>query len=45
MDKNLEIHDDHPTKSGVKPIDILKVRLAKGEITKVEYDELRKIVG
>jgi hypothetical protein len=45
MDKNLGINDNHGiNKSGVKPIDILKVRLAKGEITKVEYEELRKIV-
>ena len=45
MDKNPGTHDNHPTKSDVKPIDILKVRLAKVEITKGEYEELRKIVA
>ena len=45
MDKNLGTHDNHRTKSDVQPIDILKVRLAKGEITKAEYKDLRKMVA
>jgi uncharacterized membrane protein len=45
MDESLGIHGSHQDeKVDVKPIDILKVRLAKGEITKAEYEELRKVV-
>jgi hypothetical protein len=46
MKENLGVHNNHHTnKFSIKPIDILKVRLAKGEITKEEYEELRKMVG
>ena len=45
MDENLEIHESHDANIvDANPVDILKVRLAKGEITKSEYEELRKMV-
>jgi hypothetical protein len=45
MDENLGIYGSHQDeKVYVRPLDILKVRLAKWEITKAEYEELRKMV-
>ena len=45
MDEDLGIHGTHQDeKAYFKPIDILKVRLAKGEITRAEYEELRKVI-
>ena len=44
-----EINQQHETNSGTlktddDPLNILKIRLAKGEITKAEYEETRKII-
>jgi hypothetical protein len=48
MDENLGNDDIQANSelsvSQANPLDILKVRLAKGEITKTEYEELRKMV-
>jgi uncharacterized membrane protein len=46
MDENLGIDDSQANSElSANPLDILKVRLAKGEITKTEYEELRKMVS
>jgi hypothetical protein len=44
MDESLGIHGSQDEKVYVTPLDILKARLTKGEITKAEYEELRKVV-
>jgi uncharacterized membrane protein len=44
MDESLGIHGSQDEKVYVTPLDILKARLAKGDITKAEYEELRKVV-
>jgi uncharacterized membrane protein len=44
-EENLGAHNNHHVnKFGIKPTEILKVRLSKEEITMEEYEELRKMV-
>lgn len=37
--------DDSFRKTGKKPIDVVKDRFAKGEISKVEYEEQKQIIN
>jgi uncharacterized membrane protein len=46
LDENIGIDDSQASSElSSHPLDILKVGLAKGEITKAEYEGLRKMVS
>lgn len=38
-------HPQAPTSSGSEPIEIARLRLARGEITAAEFEEIRRTIG